>query len=81
MGAGVTLAVFGAILTFAVRADPPGIDLQTVGVILMIAGGALIVHARRGSRHERVITRVRENGDPSKPPQTVREVIEDRDVG
>ena len=28
MGAGVLMAVFGAILTFAVRVDAPGVDLQ-----------------------------------------------------
>ncbi|HET7397153.1 MAG TPA: hypothetical protein VFJ94_01425 [Intrasporangium sp.] len=80
MGAGVTLAVLGAILTFAVRADPPGINLHIVGVILMIASGIMIYHASRGRRHERVITRVREPADPSQPKQTVRETIEDRDI-
>ena len=48
MAAGVTLAVIGAILTFAVRADPSGIDLQVVGLILMVAGGGLIWHAAPG---------------------------------
>ena len=33
------MAVIGAILTFALRADPSGIDLKIVGWILMIAGG------------------------------------------
>ncbi len=80
MGAGVTLAVLGAILAFAVRAEPPGIDLQVVGLILMIAGGALIVHARRGSRHQRVITRVEKPVGSSQPTHTVQQTIEDREI-
>ena len=58
MTAGVTLAVIGAILSFVLRADPSGIDLKMVGWILMIAGGALIWHARQGTTHERIVTRV-----------------------
>ena len=40
MGIGVSVFLFavGAILTFAVNASVSGIDLATVGVILMIAG-------------------------------------------
>jgi hypothetical protein len=72
--------VLGAILAFAVRADPPGINLPIVGLILMIAGAALIVHARRGSRHERVITRVEQPVDPTKPTHTVQQTIEDRSI-
>lgn len=80
MGAGVTLAVLGAILAFAVRANPPGINLPVVGIILMVAGGALIVHARRGSRHERVITRVEKPMDSSQPTHTVQQTIEEREI-
>ena len=80
MGAGVSLAVLGAILAFAVRADPPGINLPVVGLILMVAGAALIVHARRGSRHERVITRVEQPLDPTAPTHTVQQTIQERDV-
>ena len=46
MGIGVSLILIavGAILTWAVSADVSGVDLQTVGVILMVVGaaGALI---------------------------------------
>ena len=42
MAPGVTLAVIGAILTFAVRAEPSGINLHVVGLILMVAGAGLI---------------------------------------
>lgn len=41
MGIGVSIFLFaiGAILAFAVEANTRGIDLNTVGVILMIVGG------------------------------------------
>lgn len=46
MGIGVSLLLIaiGAILTWAVSADVSGIDINTVGVILMVVGaaGALI---------------------------------------
>ena len=75
----MTLAVLGAILAFAVRATPPGLDLHVVGVILMVAGAALIVHARRGNRRERIITRVEQPADPTRAPHTIRETVRDID--
>ena len=87
MAPGVTLAVIGAILTFAVRAEPSGINLHVVGLILMVAGAGLIWHARRGTTHERVVTRVEGpvvEGDRLPSPitenqHTVRETIQERD--
>jgi Domain of unknown function (DUF6458) len=38
LGASLFLIAVGAILKFAVTADLAGIDLQTVGVILMVVG-------------------------------------------
>ena len=38
LGASLFLIAVGAILRFAVTADLAGIDLQTVGVILMVIG-------------------------------------------
>jgi predicted membrane channel-forming protein YqfA (hemolysin III family) len=38
IGASIFLLVIGAILTFAVSVDTEGFNLNTVGVILMIAG-------------------------------------------
>jgi hypothetical protein len=38
IGASVVLMAVGAILTFALEANLEGIDLDTVGIILMIAG-------------------------------------------
>lgn len=37
------LLVVGAILTFAIDVTMQGVDLETVGVILMIAGGLGLV--------------------------------------
>jgi hypothetical protein len=85
MTPGVTLAVIGAILTFALRANPSGIDLKIVGLILMIAGGVLMWHAWKGTTHERVVTRVLGRPDPRRLPsavtdhRTVRETIQDRE--
>ena len=87
MAPGVTLAVIGAILTFAVRTPATGIvNWHIVGVILMVAGAGLIRHARRGTTHARVITRVQGRSDPSSLPSpvsenttVVRETIQDRD--
>ena len=39
IGASIFLVVVGAILAFAVTADVSGVDIATVGSILMIAGG------------------------------------------
>ena len=45
MGVGVSLLLIaaGAILTWAVSAEASGIDLNTVGVILMVVGGIGLV--------------------------------------
>ena len=40
VGASIFLIAVGAILRYAVTAHVAGIDIQTVGLILMIAGGA-----------------------------------------
>lgn len=39
LGVSIFLLAVGAILTFAVEITSEGIDLNTVGVILMIVGG------------------------------------------
>jgi hypothetical protein len=43
IGGSIFLITVGAILNFAVTATVAGIDIQTVGVILMIAGGIGLV--------------------------------------
>jgi hypothetical protein len=39
IGVSVFLMAVGAVMTFALEADADGINLDTVGIILMIAGG------------------------------------------
>ncbi|MDP9405928.1 MAG: DUF6458 family protein [Actinomycetota bacterium] len=74
IGASIFLIALGAILTFALDFDISGIDIRTIGIILMIAGvlGAILtatVFGRRRSttyvddapvRRERVIERDRD---------------------
>jgi len=43
IGASIFLIAVGAILTFAVHATVSGLDLSTIGVILMIVGGIGLV--------------------------------------
>jgi Na+/proline symporter len=43
IGTGVVLLAIGAILAFAVDYDISGIDLSTVGWILMVAGALAII--------------------------------------
>lgn len=64
MGAGVSLVILGAILAFAVRADASAVDLQTVGLIFMVAGAAIVAYSRRDKRTERVVTHVEQNAEP-----------------
>ena len=57
IGASLFVIALGAILTFAVDWSPSGIDLSTVGVILMIVGGvlfllSLVILATRANRGE-----------------------------
>ena len=51
MALGIFLAVLGAILTFAVRqGDSPTVDLNVVGLILMVAGAA-VMSVRTARQH------------------------------
>jgi hypothetical protein len=69
MGIGVSifLLAIGAILTFAVNIATRGIDLNTVGVILMVVGGIGLLFSllfwssfSPYRREERIVTRERE---------------------
>jgi len=56
IGGGIALFVLGAILAFAVEVNIPGIDDNTLGWILMLAGVvtvvlALVVTRQRQHRH------------------------------
>jgi ABC-type lipoprotein release transport system permease subunit len=57
-GGSIALIVIGAILRFAISYSPSGIDLQLVGVILMIAGvvGLIISLAWMFGRRRRAAT-------------------------
>lgn len=59
-GTSIFLIALGAILTFAVDAEVSGLDISTVGVILMVAGAIGVIvslmwidraTAPRGERH------------------------------
>ena len=83
MGIGTSLLLFaaGAILKYAVTADVSGINLDTVGVILMIVGAigfvlslfwmTLYADRRRGTVVER---------DVVERPAADRGVVRERDV-
>ena len=68
IGASITLLAIGAILAFAVNAEVSGLDISTIGVILMVCGAiglllTMLVVGRRdrvGVAEERVITRDRD---------------------
>jgi hypothetical protein len=72
IGASLFLIAIGAILKFAVTTHVDGIDLQVVGVILMVIGiiGLLFDLALWGTRRRTVVTRepgvtyVSQPGDP-----------------
>ena len=79
IGGGVVLAVIGAILKYAISVDTSGFNINTIGVILLIAGIALfvigvIVIAAGGRRHTVVEEDVRET------PSGASRVEERRDV-
>jgi hypothetical protein len=70
IGAAVFITAVGAILRYAVNDDIQGVDLQTVGLILMIAGivGLVISLAVEFSRRGRAdYVEVREERDLRDP--------------
>jgi hypothetical protein len=50
IGAAIFLLAAGAVLTFAINATVNGVDLDAVGVILMVAGAVGVVIALVASR-------------------------------
>ena len=50
VGAGILLFVFGAILAFALDVDLPGIEDDTLGYILMLAGVLVAAFSFAGMR-------------------------------
>jgi hypothetical protein len=74
VGPGITLVVLGAILAFAVRTDASAVDLQTVGLIFMAAGAAIIAYYRR-ERHQRHVTHVEQKEAGADPSEAMHETI------
>ncbi len=67
IGVSVFLIALGAILTFAVNASISGLDINVVGIILMVAGAigllmTMLVFGRRDTAvaEDRVVTRERD---------------------
>jgi hypothetical protein len=77
MGSGVTLVVVGALLLFAVEDHVPNLNLKAAGLILMIAGGIIMWHARATEVKQRVVTVTDESSDPNVPTQTHQERVEE----
>ncbi|HET8561619.1 MAG TPA: DUF6458 family protein, partial [Marmoricola sp.] len=50
VGGGLFLMVIGAIVAFAVDDEVPGLNLTVTGVILMLAGAVVVLHARQRER-------------------------------
>ena len=76
MGIGVFLIIVGAILTFAVRRDTAAVDLQIVGIILMLAGGAIVYFVRNARTIRETVT-TDDLSDPTRPVHIVHEEISD----
>ena len=77
MGTGVFLLVVGAILAFAVKDDVPGINLAITGLILMIAGAAIVAHSRYAGEREKRVT-LREQSPGEDGPRVIEEIIMER---
>src|SRR3954447_21457786 len=67
LGTAIVLLALGAILTFALRVDVSGVDLQVVGWILMIVGalGIVLEVAVWGPRQRRRVTTTDGYGPPA----------------
>jgi hypothetical protein len=66
LGTAIVLLALGAILTFALRVDVSGVDLQVVGWILMVVGalGIVLEVAVWGPRQRRRVTTTDAHGPP-----------------
>ena len=45
IGVGIFLMVLGAILAFAIETDVPGINVNTLGAILMVTGAVVVLYS------------------------------------
>ena len=86
LGTGLTLFVIGAILTFALEVNVPGLGEDALGVILMLAGVltvALWFAMDRQRRHGRTVVEERpvveeRRATVDERPTTDRTVVEER---
>ncbi len=83
IGVGIFLMVLGAILAFAVQTDVPGINVNTLGVILLVIGLVVVLYSllfwstlTPWGRH-RIVARRRLVGLED-PPEEPVEIIEER---
>ena len=76
---GVITLMIGAVLTFAVKSDNSVVDLQILGIILMIGGGALIYHGQQNRNRVREVTTIDDLTDPDRPTHVVREELHEDD--
>jgi hypothetical protein len=79
IGAGLFLVAIGAVLTFAVNATVSGLNIQTIGVILMIVGvlGIILDLVIFAPRRRTVSTT---QSVPVEPAGTRRTVVEDHNT-
>lgn len=69
IGASIFLIAVGAILKFAVTATVAGIDIQVVGVILMIAGAlGLVLGLFLMANQRNAVQQTTVYQDPNQPP-------------
>ena len=86
IGASIFLMALGAILTFATNVSISGLDLDVVGIVLMLAGAfGLIMTILVGGprRRARVITTDEEIVEPTRRTRVYRpaeEIVEERRV-
>lgn len=69
IGSAIVLFVLGAILTYGVEVDVPGLDVDTIGTILMVAGaiggaiGLMLIAGRDRRRTTRTAQEVHRTAD------------------
>jgi hypothetical protein len=76
---GLTLLAVGAILAFAVRTSPPGLNINIVGWVIMLTGAAGFLLPRRASGwvRRRVLVRKGPAGPASGQPGDTRHPLDD----
>ena len=75
---GLTLLAVGAILAFAVRTSPPGLNINIVGWVIMLTGvaGFLLPQRASGWVRRRVLVRKGPAGPASGPPADTRHPLD-----